>query len=526
MTTLYDQFGREIQVKQKPEMRQIAAVAVRDRWSTNPSKGLTPEKLAKIFLEADSGDVYRQAELFEEMEEKDAHLFAQLQKRKSAVLSFDYSVQPFSESAEDKKICDFVSENIYNLENFEDALLDLLDAVGKGYSMEEINYAVDAKKVVIENLTWIHPKRAVFYERGAASMWEKSFEMPRILTEAEQINGEIMPPFKMIYHRYKARSGYDTRAGVLRVCAWMYLFKNYSIKDWVAFAEIFGMPIRLGKYDQAATQDDKDSLIAAIQSLGSDAAGVISKNTEIEFVETLKNTGTENVFETLATFCDKQMSKAVLGQTLTTEPGDSGSYALGKVHNEVRQDLTRADSEALSKAIRFQLFRPLVGWNFGWDKPLPWFKIMYEPSEDLKTLSEVYKNVSALGQPISQEHVSDRFKIPLPAKGETVLVPRPAGPSALKTVTAKTPSSLASGGGAEGGRKALDQLLQNTLKKAGLEEFQASLAKIIEAAQSPQELQEKILEKFKDVDVEKMRTILAQAMVVADLMGRLNVAGR
>ena len=518
---LFDQFGREIQVEQKPEMRQIAAIAVRDRWSSYPSKGLTPEKLSKIFLEADAGDVYRQAELFEEMEEKDAHLFAELQKRKSAVLSFDYEAQPYSESAEDKKICDFISENIYALQNFEDAMLDLLDAIGKGYSMQEINYAVDGKNVVIENLSWIHPKRAVFYDRGSGGVWQKSFEMPKVLTEAERINGEVMPPFKMIYHRYKARSGYDTRAGVLRVCAWMYLFKNYSIKDWVAFAEIFGMPLRLGKYDQAATQGDKDALVTAIQSLGSDAAGIISKNTEIEFVETVKSsTGTDNIYSLLAMFCDKQMSKAILGQTLTTEPGDSGSYALGKVHNEVRQDLTRADSEALSKTMRFQLFRPLVGWNFGWDKPLPWFKIMYEPSEDLKTLSEVYKNVSALGQPISQEHVSERFKIPLPTEGEIVLRP-PAPSNAGGFGGQAVPMKMKAVAGSPS-QQSVDSLIARSLEQGGISEFHDSLMRIINNANSLEELQKNILDRFKNLDLAKMKEMMARSFFIANLLGRIS----
>ncbi len=49
--------------------------------SSYPSQGLTPERLAAIFREADAGDVRRQAELFEEMEEKDAHLGSVLQTR-------------------------------------------------------------------------------------------------------------------------------------------------------------------------------------------------------------------------------------------------------------------------------------------------------------------------------------------------------------------------------------------------------------------------------------------------------------
>jgi phage gp29-like protein len=423
MAILFDQFGREIQIQKQPDNREIAVTTVRDRWSDYPSSGLTPQRLATIFKEADMGDVRRQSELFEEMEEKDTHLFSELQTRKNAVHGLDYEVAPWDESAESKKIRDFVADCLFNLENFDDSMLDLLDAIGKGFSLCEILWDVTGNQAVIGGLTWIHPKKTVFYERGAANMWAKSTECPRILTEAEPFNGEIMPPFKLVYHRYKARSGYDTRAGVLRVCGWMYLFKNYGIKDWVAFAEVFGMPLRLGKYDSNASKEDRAALIAAIQSLGSDAAGIVSKNTEIEFIETVKNSGTNNIYETLANFCDKQTSKAILGQTATTE-GTPGKLGNEDAQDRVRHDLTKADAESLSKTIRYQIIRPLVGYNFGWDKPLPWFNILYQRPEDLAQLMTVYKGASELGQPISQEHVSERFKIPLPKAGETTLSPK------------------------------------------------------------------------------------------------------
>ena len=42
-----------------------------------------------------------------------------------------------------------------------------------------------------------------------------------------------------------------------RVVAWMYLFKNYDLKDWVSFCEVYGMPLRLGTYDATASEKDK-----------------------------------------------------------------------------------------------------------------------------------------------------------------------------------------------------------------------------------------------------------------------------
>jgi phage gp29-like protein len=527
MTVLFDQFGREVQVQKQPETREIAVTTIRDRWSNYPSSGLTPQSLATIFKEADAGDVHRQAELFEEMEEKDTHLFSEMQTRKNAVHGLDYDLAPYSESAEDKKICEFVADCLFNLNSFDDALLDLLDAIGKGYSLCEIKWDTTGGKAIIGDLSWIHAKKAVFYERGASSMWAKSLELPRILTEAEPFNGEIMPPFKLVYHRYKARSGYDTRAGVLRVCAWMYLFKNYSIKDWVAFSEVFGMPLRLGKYDSNASKGDKDALVAAIQSLGSDAAGIISKNTEIEFVESIKNSGTNNIYESLANFCDKQMSKAILGQTATTE-GTPGKLGNEDAQDKVRHDLIKADTESLAKTVRFQIVRPLVGYNFGWDKPLPWFKMLYEKPEDLANLMTVYKGATEIGQPISAEHVSERFKIPMPKKGETVLQPRQAQAGAtkikatLKKIVAKDIAPTQSDNDAAD--QITSRLAQDAMPITDTD-FIAQIRYLVEDldVQDLADLRDRLIDLWGTMNPADLGALVARAMAVAEMAGMADV---
>ena len=92
----------------------------------------------------------------------------------------------------------------------------------------------------------------------------------------------------MIDSRCGARSGYDARAGIMRVCAWMYSFKNNALNDWIGFAKVYGMPPRVSKYEPGASRADRDALIRAVKSLASDAAGIISKSTEIEFIEARK----------------------------------------------------------------------------------------------------------------------------------------------------------------------------------------------------------------------------------------------
>ena len=90
----------------------------------------------------------------------------------------------------------------------------------EGYSMVEILWDASEGDVGISGLRWVPPKRITFWETLT----------PKILTKEEPIRGIEPPPFKFVYHRCRARSRYDTRAGIMRVCAWM------------AFAEVDGMP--------------------------------------------------------------------------------------------------------------------------------------------------------------------------------------------------------------------------------------------------------------------------------------------
>lgn len=146
----------------RPVTARVAVGDVNDKFSDYPSNGLTPRRLASIFREADEGNVRAQMELFEEMEEKDTHLFSQMQTRKLAVTGLDWEVQPFSEDAIDKEIADFVDEQLKGIENFDEVLIDMLDAIGKGISIMELAWTVEDGRNVIEDIEYVHPKKLVW----------------------------------------------------------------------------------------------------------------------------------------------------------------------------------------------------------------------------------------------------------------------------------------------------------------------------------------------------------------------------
>lgn len=509
----------------KPDLREIAVITVRDRLSGYPSNGLTPQNLAAIFKEADAGDVYRQMELFEEMEEKDTHLFSILQTRKNGVLGLDWDVIPFAdEDPKSVEIAGFVKNELENIPDIEDVILDMLDAIGKGFSGSELHWEIRDRKAIIEKIKWIPGKRFTF---GFTS--GDDYDKIRLLTDEEPARGIELPDNKIIMHRYKARSGHASRAGILRVCAWMYLFKNYDIKDWISFAEIYGMPLRLGKYDASTSKEDKDALIAAVQSLGSDAAGIISKSTEIEFVEAVRSTS-GNLFEILAKFCNAEMSKAVLGQTLTTEIGDKGSYSASKTHGEVRQDLLEADCKALSRTIRRDIIRPLVVFNYGadYERRLPRVKFHYEPPADQNQEVETYGFLVDMGLPIAVDHIYQKFGIPKPQEGQAVLIPisktapAPPGLTANKDGFSRYKD--------DGRIYTPDQMVVDALADKLLGQYGPIGRSLLDTVQefigkcsSLEEVRDRLAEVYPKMRTDDLEDMIGKALFVTDLYGRATV---
>ncbi len=76
----------------RPEAGQVVFPRAEESVRDYPSAGLTPSKLSAILREADDGSLATAMQLFEEMEEKDAHLFAVAQMRRLALTGLDWRI--------------------------------------------------------------------------------------------------------------------------------------------------------------------------------------------------------------------------------------------------------------------------------------------------------------------------------------------------------------------------------------------------------------------------------------------------
>lgn len=514
---ILDQFGRPYPAAQKaPARRPLAAAPLMDSWREYVAAGLTPERLAAILREADQGDVRRQAELFEQLLEKDAHLLGETGKRENAILNVEFTVSPATDSARDQDVADFVSRYLADQTDWPDVQVAMQEAVGRGFAAMEIMWDMSSGQAVPSSFEPLESKRFLF--RDAQGVLSRT---PLLITDENPMGGAI-PAWKVLMHRYGGKTGNATRSGVYRVCAWMFLFKNYAIKDWAVFCEVYGMPLRLGKYSSGASEDDKAALIHAISTLGSDAAGIISKSTEIEFVETAKGTSSAGLYKLLAQFCNSEMSKAILGQTLSAELGSVGSYAAAKTHNEVRLDLVRADARALAATVRQQIIRPLVGFNFGWDAPVPGYAPVFDEAGNLKEKAAWIGGLLDRGVVMPLKWVRREFKVPEPEDGEDVVggsapvaasqslrVAKGNAPARSAPVTPPVPLAA---------RMSIEAT-------PAIEDWLRRIREMAEQAGSLEELRDMLLGGFGDLPSDDLAKVMQAGFAVAELVGMSDAAG-
>ncbi len=417
----------------KEELTAPTVTGLRSIISGHPEEGLGPERLAGLLREAEMGNLIPAMWLAEAMEEKNLHYRSVLATRKLQVSALPVQVTAASEETADQKAADLVRD-FCDGPVLRGALFDILDAVGKGFSVSENVWDLQSGEWRPARIEWRFPQWFLFDRvdgktilmRGGPGDGADAFQVPA--GELDRGNfGTPLPPFKFITHIHRSKSGLPIRGGLMRPAAWAYMFQNFSAKAWAVFLEVYGHPLRVGKYETGASKEDKATLLRAVRNIAADAAAIIPQGMEIEFIEAANATGTSPHMAQLD-WWNAQLSKLVLGQTGTT---DTGQYVgTADAHEHVRGDIKEDDAAQLGASIARDLVKPLVDLNIGPRPRYPTLRIGEPETEDLAGLVDNVKTFVGMGGQVGEAWLGGKLGIPVPEPGEAVLK-APAPPPAF-----------------------------------------------------------------------------------------------
>lgn len=211
----------------------------------------------------------------------------------------------------------------------------VMDARFYGYSVLEIIYQKIAKGIGLDRLSlkpiqWFQPQRdgslIYFPDDGSGGM-----------------EGIKCDPIKFLLTTCNA--SYENPFGeALFSRLWFPItWRREGWGLWLQFLETFGEPIILGavqnyqEFVDAMTAQGVRSTVAWQSVTGDDKIETITASTPGEF-------------ERLENAILKRVQKLILGQTLTSDVGSNGSYAVAAIHNEVRNDKRRSDLRIVQAA--------------------------------------------------------------------------------------------------------------------------------------------------------------------------------
>jgi phage gp29-like protein len=383
---------------------------------------LTPQQVSQIIIEADGGHISRFVDLANEARQKDGHLHSVLQTRELAVKGLEWSIEPPEKAnGKEKRAARNCEAALRNSENLPD-LIHHLSGAGPyhGHAHAETMWKKSGRWVVPDRWKLIHPRRFIFAQADGSLVFTDTG------IESEAIDLIEAFPGKFIRYQPIVNGDARVREGLARILVWLALFRNWDLRDWLQLGEIGWKPWRIGKYTKEADKRDIEILKRVLRTLGTTGAAAIPDTTElnIEWPKGTMPTGGRSNHRELFDCMGAEMSKAVLGQTLTTEQGDRGSQSLGNVQDRVRGDILAADAIGEASAITRHIVRPFYQLNEGSTVRPGYFRFKTEDAVDLVQFTTAMKNLAGKGGAglrVPASWVRKQGGIPDPKEGEETI---------------------------------------------------------------------------------------------------------
>lgn len=213
------------------------------------------------------------------------------------------------------------------------------------------------------------------------------------------------------YSDWLIEAGQPDDLGLFLKAAQQTIPKKNALAFWDAFAEIFGMPMRVAK---TTTRDPAEwkRLEQMIQEAGNNLGMVTGMETEIQFVESGKGDAF-NVYDKRIDRANSELSKLIIGQTMTIEDGSSLSQS--ETHLQVFENLVEADRDMLRDIVNNQLIPrmikhgfPLKGLRFEWNDAVD-----YTPEQQV-----AFETMIADRYDVDPSYFADKYGMPVGGRRE------------------------------------------------------------------------------------------------------------
>lgn len=352
----------------------------------------------------------------------DPHVMGELRSIRAGIIGYELRVvngvdgDPPLKEKQAQELCElWLSRNPAPRTSWQDVIWHMATAVFHGRQVHEMVWGREGKYVLPIALLDRPNRRFIFDVENHL----------RLLTRAEPVNGQEIEDYRILLTRHMPSSQNPYGQAVFSSCFWPYTFKHGGFKFFYKFCERFGLPWPVGKYPAGTPMSDQLALLDALVKMTEDGAAVIPEGDAVE-IHQASYSG-ELAQEALVHLCNREISKALTSQTLSTELRQVGSNAASKTHAERQSGVQDSDRQIICATMN-EAFRWITLFNFGPGVAAPLFEF-YKSKDVTKDRAEIWEIASRIGRP-SRKAFHEEMNIPEAADDEDTMIPGvPAAPT-------------------------------------------------------------------------------------------------
>ena len=314
----------------------------------------------------------------------DSHVGGCVRRRKAAIKGLEWRITPTGNEKTDE-----ILTALFDRLPMSQIISEILDATLFGYQALEVMWESKDGLLLPTAIVGKPQEWFVFDEENQLKLRTK-----------ENINGEELPPYRMLLATQNATYINPYGLGDLSLCFWAATFKKGGFKFWLEFMEKYGSPWLVGKHPRQAQTKEIDELLDSMETMLGTAVAAIPDDSSIGMLESASKGASSQVFDDFLRYCKSEIAIALLGQNQTTEAEANRASATAGL--EVTLDI-RDDDASLVERVFNQLLSWICELNFSVDT-LPTFELYEQESID-KLQAERDKLLTEIGVGFTEQYI-------------------------------------------------------------------------------------------------------------------------
>lgn len=319
----------------------------------------------------------------------DPHLCSVIQQRASKTLAEDWAV-----FGEDENINEDATK-VLDKKWFSKIQAAVIEARFYGYNLIEVQELIDSEIKDIKVIS-----------RGNVIP-----ELKAIVKTPFQVNAGSLIPFEN-----RNDSDYymlvDTESlGILNQVVPLVMIKRTTLSMWGEHAQTYSLPVTMLKTDNL---DQVQKYQQDLQRFLVSRNIVVGTSDEFSILNNSSSSG-QDIYKELIEACNSEISKAIIGQTMTTDNGSSRSQS--EVHERVANEVAEADREFMAYIINDVVFPKLV--NLGYPLLNSRFKYISKEKRSFKEKLETVKTLKESGYIADPADVKSYLDLPFDLQTST-----------------------------------------------------------------------------------------------------------